>query len=113
VAHGDLDGLVGQILDVNIAGPNGLMRAFVPLLRRSGDGVVVTISSTSVFTGQGSNIAYCGSKAALDTIVLSLARALEPQIRVRSVAPGPSRQGSCPGGIAQRRRRWRKPGHRG
>jgi len=36
----------------------------------------------------GSNIAYCASKAAVDNLTQSLARALAPQIRVVSVAPG-------------------------
>ena len=36
----------------------------------------------------GSNVAYCASKAALDSMTKSLARALAPEIRVVSVSPG-------------------------
>jgi 3-oxoacyl-[acyl-carrier protein] reductase len=36
----------------------------------------------------GSNVAYCASKAAIDNLTMSLARALAPKIRVVSVAPG-------------------------
>ena len=36
----------------------------------------------------GSNVAYCASKAALDNVTRSLARALAPRIRVVSVSPG-------------------------
>ena len=36
----------------------------------------------------GSNIMYCASKAALDNMTQSLARALAPQVRVVSVSPG-------------------------
>jgi 3-oxoacyl-[acyl-carrier protein] reductase len=36
----------------------------------------------------GSNIMYCASKAALDNMTKSLARALAPRIRVVSVSPG-------------------------
>lgn len=36
----------------------------------------------------GSNVAYCASKAALDCMTKSLARALAPRIRVVSVSPG-------------------------
>jgi 3-oxoacyl-[acyl-carrier protein] reductase len=36
----------------------------------------------------GSNVAYCASKAAMDNMTLSLARALAPDVRVLSVAPG-------------------------
>lgn len=39
-------------------------------------------------TGLGSNVAYCASKAALDSLTRSLARALAPDIRVLSVSPG-------------------------
>jgi 3-oxoacyl-[acyl-carrier protein] reductase len=36
----------------------------------------------------GSNIMYCASKAALDNMTQSLARALAPAVRVISVSPG-------------------------
>jgi 3-oxoacyl-[acyl-carrier protein] reductase len=49
---------------------------------------VINISSIAGRTAVGSNIAYCASKAALDSMTLSLARALAPQIRVVSVSPG-------------------------
>ena len=39
-------------------------------------------------TGQGSNVAYCASKAALDSMTRSLGRALGPAIRIVSVSPG-------------------------
>lgn len=101
VAHTDLDALDDQLIDnilrVNVAGPLALIRAFVPMLRRSGRGVIVTISSVSAFTAHGSNIAYCGSKAAMDTITVGLARALGPEIRVLSVSPGPVATDFLPG----------------
>ena len=49
---------------------------------------MVNISSVAAFTGNGSNVAYCASKAALDNMTMSLARALAPEIRVVSVSPG-------------------------
>jgi 3-oxoacyl-[acyl-carrier protein] reductase len=36
----------------------------------------------------GSNIMYCASKAAVDNMTQSLARALAPAVRVISVSPG-------------------------
>ncbi len=65
-----------------------MIRAFAPMLRASGAGVVVSVSSISGFTGSGSSVAYCACKAALDTMTLSLARALGPEIRVMCVSPG-------------------------
>jgi 3-oxoacyl-[acyl-carrier protein] reductase len=62
-----------------------------PLLERSdlpGGAVVINISSTAAQSAVGSNIAYCASKAALDNLTKSLARALAPKIRVLSVSPG-------------------------
>jgi 3-oxoacyl-[acyl-carrier protein] reductase len=60
----------------------------MPLLRASGaDGLVVNVSSVSAFTGLGSNIAYCASKAALDTMTVSLARAFGPAVRFSACRP--------------------------
>jgi len=71
----------------NVRGPFSTIRSFAPLLKQSGDGLIVNVSSISAFTGSGSNIAYCASKAALDTMTLSLARALGPELRVLTVSP--------------------------
>jgi 3-oxoacyl-[acyl-carrier protein] reductase len=91
IPHHDLEALTDEIFDAlliaNVRGPFSVIRAFAPLLRASHDGVVVSVSSVSAFTGSGSNVGYCAAKAALDTMTLSLARALGPQIRVLTVAP--------------------------
>lgn len=91
VPHADLDGLddttFDRILATNVRGPFATIRAFAPLLRASGNSIVVNVSSLSGTTGLGSSIAYCASKGALDTMSLSLARALAPETRVISVAP--------------------------
>ncbi len=76
------------MLAANVRGPYSMMRQCAPLLKASGDGVIVNVSSISGFTGSGSNIAYCASKAAIDTMTLSLARALGPEIRVMAISPG-------------------------
>ena len=92
VPHDDLDGLsdewIDTILRVNVRGAFACVRAFAPLLRASGSGLVVNISSIAGRTGVGSNVAYCASKAALDSMTRSLGRALAPDIRVLSVSPG-------------------------
>jgi 3-oxoacyl-[acyl-carrier protein] reductase len=92
VAHADLeamdDALMDSVLIANVRGPFSVIRAFVPLLREGGDSVIVNVSSISGFTGSGSSIAYCAAKAALDTMTMSLARVLGPQIRVMCVSPG-------------------------
>jgi len=95
VPHADLDqlddALADAILATNVRGPFALTRALLPLLRRSelpGGGVVVHISSIAAVTAMGSNVLYCASKAALDNMTKSLARALAPAVRVVSVSPG-------------------------
>jgi 3-oxoacyl-[acyl-carrier protein] reductase len=95
VAHGDMEGLddalFDSIFEVNVRGAFAAVRALKPLLERSelpGGGVVINISSVAASIAMGSNVAYCASKAALDNMTRSLARALAPRIRVLSIAPG-------------------------
>jgi 3-oxoacyl-[acyl-carrier protein] reductase len=92
IAHADLDALTDEFFDsmliANVRGPFSVIRALNPLLQASGDGVIVSVSSISAFTGSGSSIAYCASKAALDTMTMSLARALGPKVRAMCVSPG-------------------------
>ncbi|NML47116.1 SDR family oxidoreductase [Ramlibacter sp. G-1-2-2] len=92
VPHADLDALddalVDDILATNVRGVIATVRAMRGLLERSGNALVVNISSIAGRTAMGSNIAYCASKAAVDNLTFSLARALAPAIRVVSVSPG-------------------------
>jgi 3-oxoacyl-[acyl-carrier protein] reductase len=92
VAHADLEALDDELIDdifrVNWRGAFSAVRAFRNLLREGEGGLVINISSIAGVTAMGSNIAYCASKAALDSMTRSLARALAPEIRVVSVSPG-------------------------
>ena len=101
VAHNDLealdDDLIDAVLTANVRGPFATIRAFVPLLRATGDGVIVNISSGAAEHGTGSSIIYGASKAALNTMSMALARVLGPEIRVVIVAPGMVHTGFVPG----------------
>ena len=92
VPHDDLEGLTGedfnQIFAVNVVGAYQMVRAVTPAMKKEGKGAIVNISSGSGFSGSGSSIAYAASKAALNVMTLSLARALAPEIRVNAVCPG-------------------------
>lgn len=92
VPHDDLEGLedavIDQIMATNFRGAFACIRAFRPLLEAGDGGTVINMSSIAARTGVGSNVAYCASKAAMDSMTRSLARALAPKIRVVSLAPG-------------------------
>ena len=92
VAHKELDALsdewIDRIFATNWRGAFATIRAFQPLLDQGNGGVIINLSSVAAVTGIGSNVAYCASKAALDSMTRSLARALAPKIRVVSVSPG-------------------------
>jgi 3-oxoacyl-[acyl-carrier protein] reductase len=92
VAHADLDGLDPEdwqkILSINLMGPFLCARAARPLLEAGDGGEIVMTSSVAGLVGMGSSIAYCASKAGLNNLTVTLARALAPKIRVNAIAPG-------------------------
>jgi 3-oxoacyl-[acyl-carrier protein] reductase len=92
VAHPDLEALDDELIDrmfaVNWRGQFAAIRTFAPMLKASGDGLVVSVSSIAGTTGAGSSIAYCAAKAGIDVMTKSLARALAPDVRVLGVSPG-------------------------
>ena len=93
----DLESLTAEdflhVYSVNVVGAYQMIRATAPHLKTSGEGAIVNVSSISSITGAGSSIAYAASKGALNTMTVSLARALAPEVRVNAVLPGlfPSR----------------------
>jgi 3-oxoacyl-[acyl-carrier protein] reductase len=92
VPHENLDGLEPddwqKILNVNLLGPFLCSRAARPLLEAGDGGEIVMTSSVAGLVGMGSSIAYCASKAGLNNLTVTLARALAPKIRVNAIAPG-------------------------
>jgi len=90
--HADLDGLSKEdflrIYAINTVAPFQMIRACRSLLEASGSGSVLMTSSIAGVTGGGSSVAYAASKGALNTMTLSLARALAPKIRVIAICPG-------------------------
>jgi 3-oxoacyl-[acyl-carrier protein] reductase len=92
VPHADFEALDDELIDrmfaVNWRGQFAAIRTFAPLLKTSGDGLIVSISSIAGTNGIGSSIAYCAAKAGIDVMTKSLARVLAPEVRVLAVAPG-------------------------
>jgi ketoreductase RED2 len=91
VPHTDLDALTDEIFlktfEVNVFGTWWLTKAAVPLLRQSGDGHVITITSIAGVRPVGSSIAYSMTKAALNQMTQLLAKSHGP-VRFNAVAPG-------------------------
>lgn len=95
--HADLDALSkADFMDtyaVNVAGPFLMLQATKDLLAKTFEekgrpAAVLNVSSIAGVTGIGSSVAYAATKGALNTMTLSLARALAPAIRVNAVCPG-------------------------
>jgi 3-oxoacyl-[acyl-carrier protein] reductase len=90
--HAKLDALSAEdfqrIYSVNVIGAYQMVRACAPAMKKSGNAAVVNVSSIASKNGMGSSIAYAASKGALNTLTLSLARVLGPEIRVNAVCPG-------------------------
>jgi NAD(P)-dependent dehydrogenase (short-subunit alcohol dehydrogenase family) len=87
----DLHGLSAEdfqrIYAVNTIGIFQMARAAAPHLKATGNGAIVNITSRAGKAGGGSSIAYAASKGAANTLTLSLAKVLAPQIRVNAVCP--------------------------
>jgi NAD(P)-dependent dehydrogenase (short-subunit alcohol dehydrogenase family) len=90
--HADLEGLSREdflrIFAVNTVAPFQMVRACRSLLEAASSASVLMVSSVAAVSGTGSSVAYAASKGALNTMTLSLARALAPAIRVNAICPG-------------------------
>ncbi|MDE1173524.1 MAG: glucose 1-dehydrogenase [Parvibaculaceae bacterium] len=90
--HANLDALQADdflwIYKINVVSAYQMIRACAPAMKEAGKGKVVNISSVAGVMGIGSSVAYAASKGALNTMTLSLARSLAPEIRVNAVCPG-------------------------
>jgi 3-oxoacyl-[acyl-carrier protein] reductase len=88
----DLEGMKEEYWDdihnVNVKGTFFATRASAPVMKSSGGGAIVNVSSIAGIRAIGSSIAYAASKAAIINMTVSLARVLGPEIRVNCVAPG-------------------------
>jgi 3-oxoacyl-[acyl-carrier protein] reductase len=90
--HADMDALESDdfvsIYRTNVIAAYQMIRACKEDLGAHGQGSVVNVSSIAGVAGIGSSVAYAASKGAMNTMTLSLARALAPKIRVNAICPG-------------------------
>jgi len=82
------DEIFDTIIATNLKGSFVLIREFHSLLAKSGDALIINISSTAGLRASQSNLAYGAAKAGIDLITKTLGKALGPNIRVVGVAPG-------------------------
>jgi 3-oxoacyl-[acyl-carrier protein] reductase len=92
VDHKDMDALDTESWDrifaVNVRGAFQMIRAARGALAEGQGGEIVNTTSVAGTHGIGSSIPYCASKAAMNNLTVTAARALAPAIRVNAVAPG-------------------------
>jgi len=93
-------------LALNLTAPFSLSRRLAPLLRRSGHGSIVNVSSIYGLVGpnmglyagtrMGNPAAYAASKGGLAQLTRYLATVLAPEVRVNAFAPGGIARGQEP-----------------
>lgn len=92
IDHKNLDALTDNvwqdIFNVNMLGTFYCCRLAMPLLEKR-NGCIVNVTSVAGLQGHGSSIPYAASKAAVNCMTKSLARAFAPKVRINAVAPGP------------------------
>lgn len=80
-------------MEVNVAAPFELCRAFVPAMRARGHGAVINLLSTAAFAVVPPMLAYGAMKSALWTMTKYLARECAPEVRVNAICPGTVQEG--------------------
>lgn len=95
--HANLDGIdkddFERIYGTNVIGPYQMVRAVFPTMKQQHEkegtvSSIVNMASIAGVRGIGSSVAYAASKGALNTMTMSLARALGPVTRVNAICPG-------------------------
>src|ERR1700686_2116353 len=76
------------ILDTNLKSQFLCSQVAAPMLRRSGQGRIINFASLGGLLAWPAYTHYCVSKAGVIMLTRCMARALAPEIRVNSIAPG-------------------------
>jgi len=77
-----------EMFRVNTFSAFYLVRELLPLLKASGRGSVILVGSTAGQRGEEGHSHYAASKGALQSLAMSLAVELSPEVRTNVVSPG-------------------------
>ncbi|MDE0186651.1 MAG: SDR family NAD(P)-dependent oxidoreductase [Candidatus Poribacteria bacterium] len=78
-----------SVIDVNLKGTFLAVKHVVPVMERTGGGVVLCVASGAGITGGSSSVSYGSSKGGVHGLVLTITPQLAPlNIRVHTVCPG-------------------------
>jgi len=77
-----------RTMDVNLGGYFRCAKYAVPLIKESGGGAIVNISSVAGLRGEKDNTVYCASKAAIISLTQCMALDFAPEIRTNCICPG-------------------------
>ena len=77
-----------EIFRINVFSAFYLVREALPMLRRGAPGNLVLIGSTAGQRGEPGHSHYAATKGAIQSLTLSLAVELAPEVRVNLVSPG-------------------------
>jgi len=77
-----------RVMAVQLKGCFLCTKAVAPTMQEQGQGVIVNISGTAGFAGRRGIEPYAAKSAAIIAFTKSCARALAPEVRVNSIAPG-------------------------
>ena len=77
------------MMNVNLFNHLKIINITLPFMQNGGS--IINVSSIASINGKGSNIGYCASKAALDSVTKPFSITLS-KIRVNSICPGLLRQ---------------------
>ena len=81
-----------RIFDTNVRGAYFLVAALVPHMIAQGEGAIVNVTTLAAFKGMPGASVYSASKAALSSLTRTWAAEFAAgNVRVNSVAPGPTR----------------------
>jgi NAD(P)-dependent dehydrogenase (short-subunit alcohol dehydrogenase family) len=86
--HDLTDELFDEMIITNLRGTYAVIREFSDMMKSSGNGLIVNISSQSGQRASNSCVAYAASKAGMDLMTRTLAKSMAPTVRVVGIAPG-------------------------